>query len=198
MVCGILEPDLIDRQRCKGPNDECPQYLPGEPLRARARLENDARFGSAPNGIDLLKAADADLALYVSHRHREEEPLSGKTARQDNCLAKTAGSALRGQWRTYVAHRVRVREQLAIQRLVGLGQRADVEPLRVYLKHVAPMWSKQVTWPQARTDPAQRDDCESPSPPPMPSQGGSRRSPACQYLRREALPARPARFAACA
>ena len=137
MLLGILKPDLIDRQCCKRPNDECPQYLPGEPLRARARLESDARFGSAPNGIDLLKAADADLALCVSHCHREEEPLSGNATRQGNCLAKTAGSALRGQWRTYVAHRVRVREQLAIQRLVALGQRADVEPLCVYLKHVA-------------------------------------------------------------
>jgi len=137
MLLGIVKPHLVDRQRCKCLNDECPQYLPGEPLRPRERLEHNARFGSAPNGIDLLKAADADLALRASHRHREEEPLSRKAARQGNRLTKTAGSALRGQLRTDVAHRVRVREQLAIQRLVALGQRADVEPLCVYLKHGA-------------------------------------------------------------
>ena len=96
MLRGILEPDLIDRQRCKRPNDQCLQYFPGEPLRARAGLEHNARFGSESNGIDLLKAADSDLPLYVSQGHREEEPLRWKAARQGNCLAKTVDGALRG------------------------------------------------------------------------------------------------------
>src|SRR6266702_4968589 len=135
MIRRILEPDLIDRERCKRPFDQCRQYLPGEPLRARERFEHNARFGPASNGIDLLNAADSDFPLQGSRRHREKEPLRWMVARQGYCLAKTTGSALRGQLRTDILHRVRVGEQLAKQRLVAFGQRADVKPLCVNVKH---------------------------------------------------------------
>src|ERR1700738_4161129 len=92
MIRGILGPDLIDRKRRKRLPDQCRQYLPGEPLCARERFEHNACLGPAANGIDLLNAADSDFLLCASHRYREKEPLRWTAARQDHCLAKTAGS----------------------------------------------------------------------------------------------------------
>jgi hypothetical protein len=121
MIRGMLGPDLIDRERCERLRDQCGQYLPGEPLGARARLEHNSCFGSVANGIDLLNAADSDFPLHASHGHREEEPLRWTVARQGQCHPKTVDSALRRHLRTDVAHRVRVGEQLAKQRFVGFG-----------------------------------------------------------------------------
>ena len=134
MILGILQPDFIDRERGKRLLDQRPQYLSGDALGARERLEHNTHLGSALDRIDLLQATDSDLPLCASHRHREEEPPRWTAAHQGNGYPKTSGSPVQGHLGTDVTHRIRVGEQLAIQRLVTFGQRTDFEPLCVNVK----------------------------------------------------------------